>query len=231
MELSPRLQAIARQVPQGVRLADVGTDHAYLPVWLLLNGQIQSAVAADLRAGPLDRARETAMRFGQTANMSFRLCDGLSNIQAGEVDVLVVAGMGGETIAGILAAAPWTREGKLLLLQPMTGAHRLRPWLQVHGYSILRETIAREGDKLYTIWTVRGGEMAPLSPAEQWAGVDPTDPLRPAYLELVEEKARKALRGHQAARRSDRAAQTYLEAVLAGLQEMKKELTADDHSG
>ena len=80
MELTPRLQAIAEQVPQGARLADVGTDHGYLPVWLLRSGRIDSAIATDLREGPLNRSKETAQRFGVAERLSFRLCDGLSEI-------------------------------------------------------------------------------------------------------------------------------------------------------
>lgn len=231
MELSPRLQSIAHQVPQGARLADVGTDHGYLPVWLLLNGRIRQAVAADLRAGPLDRARQTAQQYGQTENISFRLCDGLADIDADEVDVVVIAGMGGETIAAILEAAPWTRQDKLLLLQPMTGAPRLRQWLQGHGYAIEKETIVSEGKKLYSIWTVRGGSMPSLSPAELWAGVDSDDPLRPAYLAMLTEKAEKALQGHLAAQRPDQAVIAYLETVLSGLRKIKKEWKPNDHSG
>lgn len=231
MELSPRLQSIARQVPQGARLADVGTDHSYLPVWLLLDGRIERAIAADLRAGPLDRAKQTAQQYGQMENISFRLCDGLADIDAGEVDIVVIAGMGGETIAAILEAAPWTRQDKLLLLQPMTGASRLRQWLQVHNYAIEKETIASEANKLYSIWTVRGGSMPPLSPAELWAGTDNDDPLRPAYLDMLTKKAEKALRGHLAAQNPDQTVITHLETVLSGLRKMKKEWKPNDHSG
>lgn len=226
MELSPRLQAIAQQVPQGARLADIGTDHGYLPVWLLLNGRIERAVAADLRKGPLDRARCTAQRFGQAEKISFRLCDGLAGIKADQVDTIAIAGMGGETIAAILAEAPWTRQGKRLLLQPMTGAPKLRQWLQLHGYAILHEEIAREGDKLYSIWTVEGGAMPPLSPAEQWAGVNRPSPLRLDYLRQVEGKVQKSLRGQQASQAPDGETISRLSEVLAGLQEMRKELEA-----
>lgn len=224
MELSPRLHAIAQQVPQGARLADVGTDHGYLPVWLLMNGQIESAIAADLRAGPLNRARETARQYGQSQNISFRLCDGLTDIGVDEADTVVIAGMGGETIASILEAAPWTRQGALLLLQPMTGMHRLRLWLQSHGYAILAESLCREGKKLYSIWAVRGGDMPELSPAEQWAGMNCEAPLRLDYLAMVEKKAEKALCGHKTAHTPDQTAIAYLEEVLDGLQKMKKEL-------
>lgn len=224
MELSPRLRAIAQQVPKGARLADIGTDHGYLPVWLLLNGWIEEAIAADLRAGPLGRAQSTARRFGQTSRISFRLCDGLAGIQPNEVDTVTIAGMGGESIASILQAAPWTRQEKLLLLQPMTGAPKLRQWLQSSGYLIQREGIAREGEKLYSILCVKGGDMPPLSPAEQWAGVNSGDPLRRAYLDMVEGKARKALRGQQAGHVQDQDSIAHLSAVLDGLEDMRKEL-------
>lgn len=222
--MTPRLRAIANQIPQGARLADVGTDHGHLPVWLLLNGKIDRAIAADLRAGPLDRARKTARQYGQTEWVSFRLCDGLADVGPDEVDTVVIAGMGGETISAILKAAPWTREGKLLLLQPMTGAPRLREWLQVNEYVILDEEIVREGKKLYSIWTVRGGEMPPLTPAELWAGKNRPGPMRKGYLDMMVLKAERALRGHLAAQSPDQTAVARLEAVTDGLRTMKKEL-------
>lgn len=224
MELTPRLYAIAAQVPQGARLADVGTDHGYLPVWLLLHGRIETAIASDLRKGPLDRARETAQQYGQDKNMSFRLCNGLTDIAADEVDTVVIAGMGGETIAAILAAAPWTGRDKLMFLQPMTGMPQLRQWLQRHGYAILEEQIVQEGKRLYSIWTVKGGAMPLLSPAELWAGVNKPGPLRLDYLSMIEEKVQKALEGQLAAREPNHASIAELEAVLLGLLEMKKEL-------
>ena len=224
MELTPRLQAIAQQVPQGARLADVGTDHGYLPVWLLLNDRIETAIAADLREGPLNRAKETAQQYRQSEKISFRLCDGLTGIVGDEVDTVVIAGMGGETIISILEAAPWTCQDKLLFLQPMTGMPQLRLWLQSHGYAILSEQIVREGKRLYSIWSVRGGWMEPLSPAELWAGKNSCDPLRSDYLTMIEEKAAKALRGQLAAHKPDQTAIAELEEVLSGLREMKKEL-------
>ena len=110
VELTPRLRSVAELVPRGARFADVGTDYAYLPVWLLQQGRITGAVASDLRPGPLERARGTAEKYGLTGRMDFRLCDGLSGIQPDEVSTIAMAGMGGETIAAILAAAPWSWE-------------------------------------------------------------------------------------------------------------------------
>lgn len=224
MELTPRLQAIAEQVPQGARFADVGTDHGYLPVWLLRSGRIDSAIATDLREGPLNRAKDTAQRFDVADRISFRLCDGLSAISPGEADTVAIAGMGGETIVSILEAAPWTKEGALLLLQPMTGCAELRLWLQENGYQITGEHIASEGKRLYSILSVKGGEMSPLSPAELWAGRQNGGPQRLEYLDLVRSKAKRALRGQQAAQAPDHSKVAELFRVLSGLTKMEKEL-------
>ena len=102
LQLQPRLQCIASLVPQGARLADVGTDHGYLPVWLLQHGRIESAIASDINALPLDHARATAREYSVTERMDFRLCPGLAKIKAEECDAIAIAGMGGETILGIL---------------------------------------------------------------------------------------------------------------------------------
>lgn len=224
MELTSRLRAIADLVPQGARFADIGTDHGHLPVWLLLAGRIDHAIATDLREGPLERARDTARRFAMEGRMGFHLCDGLSAIRPGEADTVAIAGMGGETIASILEAAPWTKTDTLLLLQPMTGFAELRRWLQQNGYQIQSEHIACEGKRLYSIWRVTGGKMPPLTPAELWAGRQNTDPLRREYLTMIRSKAEKALMGHQAARTTDAAAVEELNAVLSGLTKMEKEL-------
>ena len=94
LELSPRLQLLADWVSQGARLADVGTDHAYLPVWLTLHGRVTSAIASDLRKGPLERARETGRTYG-AEGIDYRLGDGLAFIRPEEADTIAIAGMGG----------------------------------------------------------------------------------------------------------------------------------------
>jgi len=223
MELTPRLQAIADQVPQGSILADIGTDHAYLPVKLLLDGQIRSAIAADLREGPLANARETAAQHGVTDRISFRLCDGLTGINPGEADVIAIAGMGGETIVSILSAAPWTRNCKLLL-QPMTSFPELRSWLQSNGYTIEKETIAREGNRLYSIWAAIGGEMRKLTTAELWAGVQSDDPLRGDYLRMMITKMERTLNGHRAAHVPNEDEIAALTEILDELHQMEGEI-------
>ena len=221
MELSARLQSIADQVPQGALFADIGTDHAYLPVWLLLNKRIDNAIAADLREGPLSRARETANQFGVSEKVSFRLCNGLVGISAHEVDTIAIAGMGGETIAEILSAAPWTKERTLLILQPMTSFPDLRFWLQQNGYKIEKEVISREGRRLYSSLAVRGGEMPAMTAAELWVGCNSDDPLRADFLMMMEEKLSRALQGQMAAAEPNEAEIQYLKEVLHEINDMK----------
>ena len=223
MELSPRLRAAAELVPQGARFADIGTDHAYLPVWLILRGVIDKAIAADLRPGPLERARETARRYGVDRQLDFRLCDGLSGLRADEVDTIAVAGMGGEVIAGILSRAPWTRTGVRLILQPMSSQPDLRQWLAGNGYTIESELIAREGEKLYTIWLAKGGLMPRLSPAELLAGRQSPDPLRGVYLDRLLAKIDRALAGQRAAVSPNGAEIARLTEIFEGLVRMKEE--------
>ena len=228
IELTPRLRMVADMIPAGAVLADVGTDHAYLPAALMLEGKISGAIAADLREGPLSRAKETVQEYGLNGRIAFRLCDGLSGIRPEEVNAVSIAGMGGETIAMILEAAPWTREqNTALVLQPMSSMEELRRWLQANGYTIIEERLAQEGDTIYTALSVRAGEMPPMSAAEYCAGKNTVDPLRGDWLEHWINRTARALNG-MAQARSEQVAQrkAELEEVLSGLQEMKKEWDA-----
>lgn len=156
MVLTPRLACLAAQVPQGARLADVGTDHGKLPISLLLAGQITSAIGSDIGEGPLAHAARNAAEHGVA--LTLRLAPGLNAVQPDECDTVSIAGMGGQTIAEILAAAPWCAAGRhLLLLQPMTMVYELRRWLWQHGYKIEKETLCREDRRRYVVLSVRGG--------------------------------------------------------------------------
>ena len=228
IELTPRLRTAADLVPAGARLADVGTDHAYLPAALLLEGKIPFAIAADLRQGPLLRAKETARQYGCQGKMAFRLCDGLRGVRPEETDAVVIAGMGGETIAQILQAAPWVRERQVpLVLQPMSSLSDLREWLRENGYTIREECLAREDETIYVVMSVRAGEMGPMTPAELWAGRQSRDPLRGEYLAGLVQKLDRAIDGLARAREGrGEARKQELEQVRRGLLDMKKEWDA-----
>ena len=228
LELTPRLMAIADQVPQGARLADVGTDHAYLPVYLLLRDRIRSAVASDVNEGPLQRGRETARTYGvEESKISFRICDGLAGVEAQEADTVAICGMGGELISRILGAAPWTKEA-LLLLQPMSSQPELRQWLMANGYAIEGEQVVKEGEKYYVILTVTGGACEPYTPAELFVGRQregEDNPHRGAYLADQIRRRERALAGMKQGS-PDPETLAREEALLQGLKDMEKEWQA-----
>ncbi len=224
MELTPRLQKIAQLVPKGAHFADIGTDHGYLPAWLILNDVIEYAIAADLRKGPLERAKDTADKYDVGDKMDLRLCDGLSNVKPGEVDCIAIAGMGGETIAHILSAAPWTKEeGITLLLQPMSSQSDLRQWLGENGYMIENEYIVREDKTLYTIFVVTAGAMKELTPAEIFAGQQSEDPMRGEYLDHLIMKVTRAVEGQRSASHKNEESINELTGILDEMKAMKEE--------
>lgn len=196
LALQPRLHLLARLVPEGCRLTDVGTDHGYLPVALLQQGRITAAIASDIGAEPLEHARRTAMQYG-VDGMDFRLCAGLSGVAPEETDVIVIAGMGGETIISILQDAPWTADGgHRLLLQPMTKATALRHWLAGNGYTFTDEHLVEDKGRIYPILCVKGGVFRPLTEAEALCGVLlADDPLYAAYLTEHITKLRRSAEG------------------------------------
>lgn len=154
INLDKRLAAVASMVRRGSRVADIGTDHAYLPVYLVENGICPGGVAADIRQGPLDAACRTVTEAGLTDAIDLRLGDGLAPVAANEVDDIVIAGMGGETIVDILSAAAWVKDTRLrLVLQPMTRAEELRRWLLTNGFVIIEERLVKDGHRLYCVMT------------------------------------------------------------------------------
>ena len=195
--MPPRLAAIAAQVPAGARLADVGTDHGLLPIWLLQRRKISCAIASDLRPGPLEHAVANAAACG-VSGVRFLLCDGLDGVAAGEADTVVIAGMGGETIADILSRAPWTRDGAHLLLQPMSKPEALRGALADLGLRVRAETLAADSGRLYAVLAAEGGPADAYSAAELYTGLWKNvraDPLFPQLLRELQRRTEAAARG------------------------------------
>ena len=226
--LSPRLRAVADLVPQGAKLADVGTDHGQLPVWLVRKGLIPQAVASDLRPGPLSRGQALAERWEVSDRVSFRLCDGLADIRPEEAEVVTIAGMGGETISDILDAAPWTREeGRRYILQPMSGTEGLRRYLSENGFAIDEEFLVLEGETLYVILLAEPGSMEPLHEGEIWVGRQTPGMeslFRERYLEQELKKLRWAAEGLTHSQRSgDEEKRRQFEKAAEEIAQMKKE--------
>lgn len=156
LKLTNRLQLVADCVNPCICMADIGTDHAYLPVWCLQNFKAQSAVAADINPKPLSNARKTVEEYGLGDKINLRLSDGLKNIASDEAQEIVVAGMGGNQIADMIFETPWLRdESKHLVLQPMTHFEDVRRALCENGFVIESEQTTAEGERLYLVISAR----------------------------------------------------------------------------
>ena len=151
IKLSARLAAAAELCREGSFIADVGTDHAYLPIALLCEGRIRGGVVSDINKGPFERAKENINKYGATERLVPMLCDGLRSVREYCPEDIFILGMGGELIARIVEDAPWTKNEKIrLITQPMTHPEILRRHLLDAGYSITDERLVRD-DRIYQI--------------------------------------------------------------------------------
>lgn len=176
--LDKRLSMVAAAVRPGSRLADIGTDHALLPVELVKTGICPSAIATDIAPGPLSAARRAVQEAGLEDRIALRLGDGLGPILPDEVDDIVIAGMGGENMAAILSGAPWLRHPRYqLILQPMSRPEKLREYLYTAGFAITGECFSSDGKRQYHALTaVYSQEPVPHTPADYYIGRVPRTP-------------------------------------------------------
>jgi tRNA (adenine22-N1)-methyltransferase len=195
LKLGSRLQAVADSIPAHCRsMADIGSDHAALPVYLLQTGRIDRAVAGEYREGPWGRAQEAVRAAGLEQQIVVRSGDGLAVLEPGEVDVVVLAGLGGDVITAILQdpAAPtfpyW-------IIQAMTRAHIVRQFLAASGGIIAAERLVRERGRFYTVMQVRpGGSAYELTSAElEWGPLilRQRDPAAREYFSYLYQKNRR----------------------------------------
>ena len=151
-KLSERLSVAARMCRPGVKVADVGTDHAYLPIYLLLTRRIRGGVVSDIHRGPIERAEKNIREYGCEEQLVAVQCDGLNGIEQYNPRDIFILGMGGDLIASILAAAPWIKERqRKLILQPMTHPEAVRSFLISNGFSILDDHMVEEDGKFYQV--------------------------------------------------------------------------------
>lgn len=174
LPLDERLSAVLSLGRNGQVAADIGTDHAYIPIELLLTGRCGRAVAADVNEGPLMRARLNAAHYGVSDKMLFCLSDGLRNIPLAEEGVgdVYICGMGGELIASILDASDYVKNSAVrLILQPMSCAAELRTYLSEAGFRIVREKFATDGERIYQCLAAEyDGTVRHCTPAQAWLG-------------------------------------------------------------
>lgn len=208
--MTPRLLALASEVGRGASLADIGTDHAYLPIYLMLRGIIKSAVAADINRGPLRRAEENIRIFGMSGKIKTVLSNGFSSIDENSFDTAVIAGMGGLLISEIMKKAP---RGKKYILQPMKSAPELREFLFKNGYKICGEALAKEEGRIYNIISVCDGKTS-FEPVDLYLNeFIKKDPLFEDYKRHLYKKLKKKTDGLLKAENPDKKAIDYYTAL------------------
>jgi len=194
--LSPRLRTCCNFVARGDRVADVGTDHGYLGIWLLQQGIARSVIASDIVPGPLSAARRNAEKFGYAEQMEFYLSDGAASIPK-DFDTLVCAGMGADTMISILDAAPWLKHSRYrLVLQCQSKTPMLRRYLSDNGWRICEETVVRDGRFLYTVMEVLWQSGYALTPGGWYfppALLETPGPELPEYHRRVISSLRRAI--------------------------------------
>lgn len=166
MELSLRLQAAADYVKKGSNIADIGTDHGKLPMYLVKENIARTAFACDVNDGPLEIALKNITAEGLDKKIQIIKSDGLKNLDGDSIDTIIICGMGGELITSILENCPWNIKdaGYNFILQPMTREADLRRSLYKMGFEITDETPIKEGRHIYTVMrAVYCGKTAELS--------------------------------------------------------------------
>ncbi len=198
VQLSKRLQTLADCVPIGSRVADIGTDHGYIPIYLVQQGIAQSCIATDINKGPVANAKRQIARYG-LKDIEVRLGPGLSPLQQGEADVLMISGMGGYLIRDILQdALPLVQKSKRLILQPQQDIPVVRRLLHSIGFCIVDECFVEEEGKYYTVLVAEPGRETYTRSWEYVYGkclVEKKDPTFKEWL-LLKQKRLEAIEAH-----------------------------------
>lgn len=170
--LTPRLSAVASLVKGGGIIADIGTDHGYLPIYLVENGIVSGAIAADIGKEPLKNAEKSVKKYGFENEIKLRLSDGLKEFSPDDADEIVFAGMGGTLIAEKLEETPWIKNGNIhFIFQPQSRAEDLREFLFSNGFSINTELATHEARRFYiTLDAFYTGEVKPFTMADCFIG-------------------------------------------------------------
>lgn len=205
--MSKRLDCIISKVRDGIGVADVGTDHAYIPLLLLRHGYEGNLIATDINEGPLNKARQNICADDAEGRIELYLCDGLELCPPELVDDIIIAGMGGDVICSILDRAEWClREDIQLILQPITKPEILRYWLINNGFSISEDCLVKENGTIYQIITAQPGSGCAYSDAELFTGrfdILKEDPLFKEHIDAHIKRFKKASESLITAKRQD----------------------------
>jgi len=192
VKLTSRLEKVAKYINNNSVIADVGTDHAYLPISLVKNKVIKKAIASDVGEGPLMMAQKMVDKYKMNDNIDLRLGNGLNVLNVGEVDTVIIAGMGGNLIAELLEDGKEIAKSiETFIFQPMQYSEVLREYLYNNGYNIIEESLAKEGKKYYQIIKAIHGEKILEDPMYLFVGKElfiNKDKLLKEYLKVQLDK-------------------------------------------
>ena len=167
--LSNRLLKCAEMITPHSKIADIGTDHAYIPIYLSLNRKITHAIASDLRKGPLENAQKNIKLYNLETMIETRISNGLENILENEADEIIIAGLGGNIIIDILEKVKWIN--KRFIIQPMKYEKKLRAYMADAGYNLIKEEAVICSKKVYTAMEVIfTGKKYDITPEEEYIG-------------------------------------------------------------
>ncbi len=221
LNLGERMLMAAKMVRQSSVVADIGTDHAYLPAYLVLNGISPSALACDLRKGPLDNARKTIEHYGISDKITLRLSDGFDEVEPHEAQDFIICGMGGTLMAELVSRAYWLKDKtKRIIVQPQSHAEDIRQFFIDNGFSIICEDACIDTGKLYcAIAAEYTGEKEEKHAAYAYTGKLPEckKPEAKLYLEKVADRLRIKLKAEEKHGSSEKA-----ENIKIILSEMEK---------
>ena len=191
LKISERLATVASLIPKGAHLVDVGTDHGYVPIWLLQKQHIVSAIAMDVNKGPLARARENRDKYGFTDVMDLRLSNGLEKLKPGEGDSVLIAGMGGPLMIRIIEEGRRNASSiQTWVLQPQSEIPSVRRYLHEHDFKIIEEIMLKDDGKYYMAMKAVPGHEEPWNELEYLFGKDLLLNQHPVLKEFVEKEMR-----------------------------------------
>lgn len=221
MELSKRLSAVAGLVTEGASVADIGTDHGYIPIYLAGKDGSRKLIAMDINEGPLKRAKAHIQAEGYEEVIETRLSDGLEALKPGEVHTMIAAGMGGGLVIHILEAQPEVTAGiREFILQPQSEIGKVRRYLETHGFVIVKEDMVEEDGKYYPMMKVlHGQEQRPATKIELLYGRKLLEERHPVLLQYLrrEQQLKTRIQDALRAQNTGRAKQR--------IQELEDELT------
>lgn len=226
--MTPRLYAVSSFIKKGSNVCDVGTDHAYIPIWLVKNNISDFCIAMDINEGPILRADQNIKKFGLESKIKTRLSDGLKELCENECDTVIIAGMGGILINRILQDAKFLQKSiRHYVLQPMTAAEETRRFLEQNGFLITDEKLAKEDNKIYNIISAVHGDMKIENEIDYYVGkklVENKDVLLKEFLDGKIYELDKAINSMKNTENIEaQKKRLYFDSLCTGMKKIRKE--------